>query len=225
MASSFTREPHLEPLDAPDELEPPLAVGGDGRRLRAGWVREGARFLVHEPDEGELERHAPALAAWYGDPHNQAMMTMEPRPIAAADVCAIHARLRGNGGRTFLLFRDGALVGDADLRRIEAPRAEFAILVGPKGRGFGTVFSILLGALGFRALGLREIYLTIIPANEAGRRCYEKVGYQIDHGPVARSYAELDDDIPMVLTPDALRARHGAALDAIAIGDLGPVHS
>ena len=185
-------------------------------RLRAFWTRGDVYLEVREPDAAELARAAETLSIWYSDPSNLPMMLIE-KPIPPEQIPNVHHRLRAAGGRTFLLFCDGELVGDADFRHIESGRAEFAILVGQKGRGLGTSFSILLAELAFRHLGLHHIYLTVILANLAARRCYEKVGFRVDDSPIARSYIDADTDIAMVLSADTLYACHGTTLDAITV--------
>jgi len=192
------------------------------QRFSIAWHKDGAVLCAREPTVAELTECAPRLSAWYNDEYNGAMMTNDAS-MSAADVCALYQQMSAAGGRQFLLYRDGELMGDADFRRIGdgAPvRAEFAIMVGVRsaqGKGVGTAFSVLLHAFAFQKLGLREIYLTIIPENEAGRRCYKKVGYACDEGPVARSYAEHDTDVAMVLTREAFLRHHGTVLSQIEI--------
>lgn len=192
------------------------------QRFSISWNKDGAVLCAREPTAAELTECAPLLSAWYNDEYNGAMMTNDAS-LSAADVCALYRQMNAEGGRQFLLYRDGELMGDADFRRIGegAPeRAEFAIMVGSRsaqGKGVGTAFSVLLHAFAFDQLGLGEIYLSIIPENEAGRRCYEKVGYVCDAGPVARSYADGDTDVAMVLTREAFLRHHGSVLSQIEI--------
>ena len=70
-----------------------------------------------------------------------------------------------------MLYVDGQLVGDADLRHIETDRAEFAIMIGARdtqGQGLGTLLSVLIHAFAFETLKLSAVYLTIVPHNEPG---------------------------------------------------------
>lgn len=175
------------------------------------------QLVAREPTSEELSAHAQTLADWYGDPYNQSMMA-GTESLSAQDVIELLGEMRAQGGRWFLLYVDGQFVGDADLRHIEADRAEFAIMVGARhtqGKGLGTLLSVLIHAFAFEVLRLSAVYLTIVPQNEPGRRCYEKVGYVRDDGPTARSYAEADDDIAMSITRDALCEKHKAALSEI----------
>lgn len=163
-----------------------------------------------EPDPGQ----AAQLAAWYNEPHNRAMMS-NTAELSADDVIDGWRALEAAGGRPFLLFRDGALVGDGDFRHVAEREAEFAIMVGPRdsqGKGLGTLLSILLHSYAFDTLNLEVCYLSIVPANVGGRRCYEKVGYVEDHSCPASRYAEEIDDVTMSLTRERFRALHADAL-------------
>jgi RimJ/RimL family protein N-acetyltransferase len=101
-----------------------------------------------------------------------------------------------------LLFRDGALAGDADLRHIEAGHAEFAILVAARaaqGRGLGTAFARMLHVFAFRTLGLERVYVTILPENLASLRMFDKLGYRRDESPEARAHVDHPTDLSLSL--------------------------
>jgi ribosomal-protein-alanine N-acetyltransferase len=165
--------------------------------------REGAETLrAIEPTTEELDRAAPELAAFYNDSHNRAMMAHETEAYTAADVIAYYQQLRAEEGRPFLLFLDGVLMGDADFRNIEGNAGEFAIMIGGRatqGRGLGTRFGLMLHAFGFAVLGLERIYISVIPANTASRRLFEKLGYQLDDSPEARDFIDEETDLTMSL--------------------------
>lgn len=188
-------------------------------RYSVTWKKNGKLLVAKQPSDAELAEHAQRLADWYGDEYNRYMMA-GTESLHAQDVIDFWAELRAQGGQAFLLYVDGQLVGDADLRHIETDRAEFAIMIGARdtqGQGLGTLLSVLIHAFAFETLKLSAVYLTIVPHNEPGRRCYEKVGYVRDDEPLARGYAEADDDIAMRITKDALFARHPLALTEIVI--------
>lgn len=183
------------------------------------WSQGGVRLRAVEPHDDELAGCAPALAAFYNDDHNRAMMA-NTTLVTPAEVIDIWADMRAGGGRPFLLFTDGALAGDADLRRLEADRAEFAFLVGARaaqGRGLGTAFGLMIGAFAFRALGLARVYAAILPHNRASLRAFEKMGYDVDGSPDARVYADEDDEVTVSIARAAFEARHAEALRAIRI--------
>ena len=175
------------------------------------WERGGETLTALEPTDDELRRAAPDLAASYNDSHNRVMMGHGDEPHSAADVIAYYEELRTEGGRPFLLYVEGALMGDADFRNIEEATGEFAIMIGGRasqGRGLGTRFALMLHRFGFDLLGLERIYITVIPANVASRRLFEKLGYQLDDSAEARELADEETDVAMSLARSAFdRAR------------------
>jgi RimJ/RimL family protein N-acetyltransferase len=140
-------------------------------------------------------------------------MLSHAEDLSARDVVAHYRDLADEGGRPFLLSYDGALVGDADLRHVEGGGAEAAILVGERsiqGKGLGTRFGVMLHAFAFRSLGLERVYATIIPANGASLRLFEKLGYERDDSPAARRYADEASDVSLSLSPTRFEALHAA---------------
>ncbi|HSZ84039.1 MAG TPA: GNAT family N-acetyltransferase [Polyangia bacterium] len=171
----------------------------------------GDHLRAHEPMPAEVATAAPRLASFYNEPHNQAMLSHEDA-LTVADVAAHYRGLARAHARAFLLELDGLLVGDADLRHVEADRAEVAILIGERsiqGKGLGTRFGVMLHAFAFRTLGLRRLYATIIPANAASLRLFEKLGYERDDAPAARRYVDAPDDVALSLTPERFERLHG----------------
>jgi RimJ/RimL family protein N-acetyltransferase len=125
------------------------------------------------------------------------------------------------GGRAFLLLRDGALAGDGAFRGIADHAAEMSIMIGARdaqGRGLGTRFATMLHAFAFRVLDLHRVYVAIVPANAASRRLFEKLGYRVDDSPAARDYADEETDVTMSVDRSTFEAAHAVALDRIAIG-------
>ena len=172
-----------------------------------------------EPDEIALRDAAPLLAGFYNDSHNAAMMA-HTAALSPEDAIEHFQTLRRAGDRPFLLFLDDTLMGDADLRHVEADRAEFAFMIGARaaqGRGLGTRFALMIGALAFRGLGLERIYASIIPANKASLRSFEKMGFRVDDSPEARRYADEEDDVTVSIERDAWELRHAEALAGMVI--------
>jgi|SRR5580692_2823123 RimJ/RimL family protein N-acetyltransferase len=187
-------------------LTPPNADPGE--LLIAEWTVQGALFRVVEPRSAELGLHTTDLAAYYNEPDNRRLMTNE-HEFSAEAVAHHFAELRAEGGRPFLLFEDDLLMGDCDLRNIEAGQAEFAILVGARarqGQGKGTLFSVMVHALAFGRLALRTVYASVRPENVGSLRMLQKVGYAVDASPEARRYAEADDDVCLSVSADAFAA-------------------
>ena len=121
-------------------------------RARLSWHVGGHALLAVEPSVGELADHAPALAAAYNDPANATLLGHVDE-LTQSDVIESYADLADDGARQFLLFVDGALAGDADLRGLDGDgAAEFAFLIGQpraQGQGLGTRFALMIHAFGF----------------------------------------------------------------------------
>jgi RimJ/RimL family protein N-acetyltransferase len=190
-------------------------------RWSVAWHAADSRLDAREPTAPEVQAAAARLATWYNDQHNRSMMA-NTCDLDEAEVCEHFAHVWQEGGRNFLLYAEGRLMGDADLRHIDLGNrtAEFAILIGERsvqGRGFGTRFALMLHALAFTTLGLERLYVSIIPANRGSLRLFEKLGYQRDDGPAARAYIDEDDDVTMSLARDDFLRRHGDSLRQLAI--------
>jgi RimJ/RimL family protein N-acetyltransferase len=188
-------------------------------RYRIAWQTPGASLLAIEPYPEELAQHAAALAAAYNDPHNAPLLG-HTEPISERDVIGHYESLRAAGGHGFVALRDGALVGDGDLRGVAAGAAEFAFLVAAvaaQGKGLGTQLATMIHAFAFAHLGLERIHASIIPGNTASRRVFEKLGYAIDTGPAARAFADDPDDITMVIDRAAFMRSHAFQIAEIEI--------
>jgi len=180
---------------------------------------DGDRLRAVEPTRPEIAKAAPRLASFYNDPHNRQMLAHE-EDLSAPDVVAHYGALQDEGAHAFFLELDGRLVGDADLRHIDRGRAELAILVGDRavqGRGLGTRFGVMVHAFAFRALGLRRVYASIIPANAPSLRLFEKLGYERDDSPEARRTIDAPDDVTLSLAAERFHALHTALVAAVTI--------
>lgn len=183
-------------------------------------VEHGAnaeRLRAIEPTPDELAAAAPALAAFYDDPHNRLMLA-NTVTLTPAEVIASYEDLRATGGRPFLLFTGDRLVGDGDLRHLDTTgdekSGEIAVLVGDRavqGRGLGTRFAVMLHAFAFQVLDLTKVYASILPANVASLRLFTRLGYLPDDSPAARAFADEPGDVTLAVT----RARF--EFDAAAI--------
>ena len=118
------------------------------------------------------------------------------------------------------MFRDDELVGDGDLRGVAGGAAEFAFLVAAvaeQGKGLGTRLAIMIHAFAFAKLGLRRVFASIVPGNTASRRVFEKLGYTVDSGPIARRFADDPDDVVMVIDRATFEGSHLRAMAEIEI--------
>ncbi|HET7505548.1 MAG TPA: GNAT family N-acetyltransferase [Kofleriaceae bacterium] len=186
---------------------------------RITWPTAAGQLVAIEPTLDEVAHHAPTLAAAYNDPRNAPLLG-HTEAMSEDDVIAHYASVAQRGGRNFLILRDGALAGDADLRNPSGGAAEFAFLVAEvsaQGRGLGTRMAIMLHAFAFAALGLERVYASILPANVASRRVFEKLGYAVDTSPAARAFADEPGDITMRVDRAAFERTHAAQLAEIEL--------
>ncbi len=160
-------------------------------RFELQWSTPVGELRAIEPVTAEVRQHARALAVAYNDPRNAALLS-HTEMLSEADVLEHYA----SGGRMFLLFRDGTLSGDGDLRGISHAAAEFAFLIASpdaQGKGLGTRFAIMLHAFAFAQLEVRRVYASVVPQNVASRRVFEKLGYLPDASAEARACADAGD--------------------------------
>jgi RimJ/RimL family protein N-acetyltransferase len=185
----------------------------------SAWSASGETLLAIEPTSEEVDAHAPALAAAYSDPHNAPLLG-HTAPLDQADVIAHYAALADRGDHGFLVFRDGALVGDGDLRGVANGAAEFAFLVtavAAQGRGLGTRLATMIHAFAFTRLGLVRMYASFVPHNAASRRVFEKLGYAVDASPAARAYADDPGDVTMAIDRATFERSHARPMAEIRI--------
>lgn len=182
-------------------------------RARLRWARGGNIFEALEPDATLVCEHASTLARWYNARDNASMMggsgTMTP-----GDVVDFYRELADGGGRGFLSFADGALVGDMDLRSMRGDTAEFAVMIGDsarKGQGLGGVLASMIHVFAFRELGLARVYVQPRKENVVVQRLERRLGYEPDGSAEARSHADDDDSITMSISSEAFRAKNAEA--------------
>lgn len=152
-------------------------------RYEVAWETPAGRLVLREPTPAEVASHAAQLAAAYNHPVSAALLGHEA-PLTEADVVDHYAAIAAQGGHGLLLFREEstgcALAGDGDLRGCTAAgAAEIAILIADpdaRGRGLGTRLALMAHALAFGPLGLARVYASVLPANLASRRVFDKLG-------------------------------------------------
>jgi len=188
-------------------------------RYQITWSTPVGTLLAVEPDDDELARSAAALSVAYNDPHNAPLLG-HAEVLSERDVISHYGEVARAGGHNFLVFRDGALVADADLRHVANGTAEFAFMVAQvsaQGQGLGTRLATMVHAYAFQILRLRRIYASVIPANTASRRVFEKLGYAIDNSPIARAWADEPDDLTLRIERASFERSHAAQLAEIQI--------
>lgn len=175
---------------------------------------------MREPDPEDIERYADALARAYNDPKNATLLGHVDE-MDRDDVIEHYADL-ADDGRSFLLFDDGELAGDGDLRGIDrgVGAAELAFLIASpaaQGKGLGTKLALLLATFGFRVLDLTTIFASVAPQNAASIRVFEKLGFRLDDSALARRFADEPSDRVFAIERAAFERLHGDAIAAIAI--------
>ena len=180
---------------------------------------EWGGLLAIEPTIDEVATHAAALATAYNDPHNAPLLG-HVAPMTSDEVIDHYLTMMERGGTPFLLFSDGALAGDADVRGVFGRTAEFAFLVAApsaQGKGLGTRFATMIHAFAFAQLALEQLYASILPSNVASRRVFEKLGYLLDESEAARAYADDPDDVVMSIDRATFLARRAEDMAQIII--------
>jgi RimJ/RimL family protein N-acetyltransferase len=166
-------------------------------------------LVALEPTPEEVRAHADALAVGYNEPRNATMMG-HTAEMAPDEIVLHYAEMAERGAHQFLLFADGSLAGDADLRGIADGACEFAFMIAApsaQGRGLGTRFATMIYAFAFAQLQLQRVYASVIPENTASLRVFEKLGCSVDESPAARAFADEPGDIVMGIDRDAFVRR------------------
>jgi RimJ/RimL family protein N-acetyltransferase len=187
--------------------------------FRIVWTTELGELVALEPQLAEVSAHAEGLAAGYNEPENARLMA-HTEPFSPSEVVEHYRAMDAEGARPFLLFFNGALVGDADLRGFRDRAAEFAFLIAARerqGKGLGTRLALMIHAFAFTTLGLERVYASISPENRASRRVFEKLGYTVDDGPKARSFADEPEDVMMGIDRTTFLRVNGGVVASIAI--------
>jgi RimJ/RimL family protein N-acetyltransferase len=183
-------------------------------RVRLAWSREGRSFEALEPDADLVERHAEALLAWYNAAENASMMNGSGT-MSREDVLDFWRDLRAGGGRGFLSFVDGDLVGDMDIRNIRGRTGEFAIMIGgaaTKGRGLGKVLGQMIHVHAFRDVALERVYVCPRTDNTRVIALEAFLGYEPDDSAEARVYGAGEIGCRTYsLSAATFRERHGGA--------------
>jgi len=186
---------------------------------RIDWTSDAGQLSALEPTPEEVAQYAAALSRGYNDPRNAELMG-HAEPIEPDEVIELYADSSAEGVRSFLLFQAGEFAGDGDLRGLRGGTAEFAFMIGApsaQGKGLGTRFATMIHAFGFQTLALHHIYASIVPANTASRRVFDKLGYTLDASAVARGYADEPGDLVMSIDRPTFERVAGGALAQIAI--------
>lgn len=179
---------------------------------RLTWHRDGLHFEAVLANPPELAQHAEKLRDWYNAPANVAMMGGSGT-MTVKDVTDFWHELFAAGGRGFLNFVDGQLVGDMDLRGVTASHAEFAIMIGDvesQGRGLGRTFAAMMHVHAFRDLHFERLFVPPRRSNERVHRLNDWLGYHLDESERASRFADEPDCVVSSLDAETFRHRHPA---------------
>jgi RimJ/RimL family protein N-acetyltransferase len=122
---------------------------------------------------------------WMNDPEVARYLGMRPQRLSREEIRNYLERCAASAADVLefaVETLDGRHIGGCTLRNFNhvARSAEFAIVIGEagyRGRGYGTATTRLMVEVGFAALNLNRIWLTVHEANLAGIRAYEKAGF------------------------------------------------
>jgi RimJ/RimL family protein N-acetyltransferase len=187
--------------------------------VRIEWTTDVGELVAIEPRLSDVAAHAGELSAGYNEPENARLMG-HVEPFSEADVVGHYESMRDEGALAFLLYLEGKLVGDADLRGMRDGAAEFAFMIAARnqqGKGLGTKFALMVNAYAFTSLGLNRVYASIAPKNRASRRVFEKLGYKLDSSTEARAFADEAGDDTMVIVRETFERTHALALTQLRI--------
>ena len=153
--------------------------------------------------------YAQVLADAYNHPKNAPLLG-NTETMTAADVVEHFAEI----AHPFVLLRDGALAGDGDLRNVRGDACELAFLIcdpAAQGKGLGTRFATMMMVAAFER-GLERVYASLVPANTASRRVFDKLGYVVVDDP---AWADEPDDLVMAIDRATFARVNAAAIQAI----------
>lgn len=136
------------------------------------------RLSFRELRRGDLA----ACLAWRNDP--DIAETLSSLSVSATELeLWFQSNQKDPSANFFAIEHQGDLIGYVGLRDIDwVDRVgTLDITIGRKDlwdRGLGTEATWAIVRFGFETLGLERIELTVLPFNERGVHCYEKVGFK-----------------------------------------------
>lgn len=160
-----------------------------------------------------------ACLTWRNDP--EVAETLSSLTVSATELELWFHSNQGNPSATFFaLDYQDELIGYVGLRDIDwGDRVgTLDITIGRKDlwdRGLGTEATAAIAAFGFDTLGLERIELTVLPFNERGVHCYEKVGFKRTGFAKQRFFRRerLWQPLRMTLTPTRFKLARQVAGD------------
>ena len=135
---------------------------------------------------GPIRReYIPLFQRWINDFETTRFLEMQPRPMTLEQESAWYENASTGEGIIFTIYElaTGRPIGNCDIHNLDVRnrRGELGILIGEpdaRGKGYGTESMRLLADYAFTVLNLHSLMLWTYEYNEAGRRCYAKVGFR-----------------------------------------------
>jgi RimJ/RimL family protein N-acetyltransferase len=152
-------------------------------------VYSGKRVTLRRVDPA---RDVEDRYRWMNDPETVRYLGMRPQRLSREEARKyLEACAASSDPMEFAIEADGRHIGGCCLRALHhvARSAEFGIVIGEaeyRGKGYGTEVAALMVRIGFEQFNLNRIWLVVNAENAAGRRAYEKAGFQTEG--VMRSY-------------------------------------
>jgi RimJ/RimL family protein N-acetyltransferase len=144
---------------------------------------QGERIYLKGPEK----EHIDLYLRWFNDPEIlQYIMRYRPMGRIEEEEWFANLHKRPDDILYLISLNEGDRpIGNCGLHRISLPNrsAEIGIAIGEKdcwSRGYGREAMDLLCRYGFQILNLNRIGLSVYEYNERGRRCYEKIGFQLE---------------------------------------------
>lgn len=147
------------------------------------YVSERLMLRRLRPEDGEQWEQ------WLAQPGlNKILSSGLGIPISPANVKETAKRLAEDSATRAdfaIVTREGQPIGYTHLADIDpwARHGELGIFIGPpdfRGRGYGTEATRLLLDFAFGQLNLHKVWLTVDADNQAGIRCYDRLGFHRD---------------------------------------------
>ena len=148
-------------------------------------------------------RDAEPMLAWMHDPDTVGLLNTDfgSKTLADCETFITSSRDESVNLHRAIANREGHYLGTVSLKGIDRERktAEFAITVGPEGRGTGAAAFAMAEMLqtAFEKLGLETVYWYVNRENRRAIRFYEKQGFQPLTARPAEA-PEADEDPRMV---------------------------
>jgi RimJ/RimL family protein N-acetyltransferase len=145
----------------------------------------GSRVRLRAIERADI----PAFVRWFNDPEVRHYLTMYEPMSAAKEERWFEAQLEARDDRILAIEahadEEWTLIGNCGLHRLDWKnrQAVLGIVLGEKrfwGQGYGSDAVRTLLRFAFGELNLHRIELEVVDYNPRARRCYERIGFQLE---------------------------------------------